>query len=49
MHYWNRVGDTLGDFMIRFWYRESFTKTFRFNNVDDCDRTREDIVCPEGN
>jgi len=49
LHYWSRVGETLGDLMIRFWYRESFTKTFRFDNLDDCDRTREDLVCPEGN
>lgn len=48
LHYWTRVGDTIGDFFIRFWFRESFIKTFEFERLDDCDRTKSDIVCPEG-
>lgn len=41
LKYWSRVGEMIGDFMIRFWYKEDFKKTFVFERIDDCDLTAD--------
>ena len=37
--YWYLAGSYMGDFVMRFWYRVSFTSSFQFNLIDDCDTT----------
>ena len=39
--YWNKVGRSIGDFMIRFLYKADFSKTFNFEGIEDCDLTAD--------
>lgn len=39
--YWNKVGRSIGDFMIRFLYKADFSKTFDFEGIEDCDLTAD--------
>lgn len=41
LRYWSNVGGSIGDFMIRFWYREDFLASFKFDIIEDCDLTAD--------
>lgn len=45
LHYWSAVGAYAGDFVTRFWYRQSFSSTFQFDIIEDCDTTDSDVTC----
>jgi len=47
LKYWSNVGQSIGDFMIRFWFRDDFKNVFTYEKIDDCDLTVTDIICPE--
>lgn len=45
LNYWTDAGAYAGDFVMRFWYRETFESTFQYDIIDDCDTTDEDVTC----
>ena len=52
LRYWTNVGNSIGDFMIRFWFREDFQASFQYNLLEDCDLTADfgtnnSLKCPE--